>query len=142
MPQQPNLILHPSSGRKAAHLAVGGDDAVAGDDDGDGVAAAGGADGAGGGAEFLGDAAVGADVALRDALHDVPDQALEGGAFRADGQVEGVQVAGEIGAQLPVGLRDQRVLQRGFGGGDRVVGRVAGALRLPAQFGDRVVIDA
>lgn len=115
---------------------------MAGDDDGDGVAAAGGADGAGGGAELLGDAAVGADVALRDALHDVPDQALEGGAFRADGQVEGVQVAGEIGAELPVGLRDQRVLQRDFGGGYIFVGPVARVLHLPAQFGDGVIIDA
>ena len=65
--------------REAAHLAVGGDDAVAGDDDGDGVAAAGGADRAGGGAEFFGHDAKGADMALRDALHHAAQFAMGAG---------------------------------------------------------------
>ncbi len=74
--------------RKASEFTVGSEDAVAGDEEGDGVGAAGLADGAAavGVVDGAGDFAVGRGLVEGDKAKGVPDLLLEGGAL---GEIQG-----------------------------------------------------
>ena len=83
----------------AGEFAVGANDAVAGDDDGEEVGAAGGADGADGlgRADGLGDLGVGAGFAAGDFEQGLPDALLEGGGADVEGEGLRSGVFGETG---------------------------------------------
>ena len=90
MLQQPPLDRGPAAipvSGEAAEAALG-DDAVAGDDQRNGVAAAGVADGARAAAEAGGQFAVADGFTALQALQGAPDAALEAGAFEPERQVE------------------------------------------------------
>jgi len=112
----------------AVESAAGVEDAVAGDDDGDGVAGVGEADGAGGAgrSEKAGEFAVGGGASEGDAAEFVPDAVLEGGAAWGDGEaVEGGGVAVvEVGVEVVLDVVEEVVA--------RAVGKVVG---------DRVKVD-
>ncbi len=81
----------------------GGDHAVAGDDDGNGVGAVGAADAAGGAAGEGRDGGVGSGLAVGDGAQLGPDALAVGRAMWCERQGEGVQFAVEIGVQLVAG---------------------------------------
>src|SRR5690606_17863876 len=78
------------------------DDAVAGDDDGDGVLAVGQSHGADclGSADAFGDVFVADGYAIGDFRQRLPDALLKGSALGARWQIEVAQFAGEISPQL------------------------------------------
>ena len=83
----------------AGERAICSDDAVAGEDDGDGIGSIGGADGADGGwmADPFGELAVGGGCAAGDGAEGLPDFSLKRSAGGFDGDVvDGVEVAGEV----------------------------------------------
>ncbi len=81
---------------------VGADDAVAGNDDGDGVCSVSGADGAdgSGAADFFGEFAVRGCGAAGNCAQGAPDLLLEGGAGGLDGKgVDGLEVSVEVAGE-------------------------------------------
>lgn len=81
---------------------VGADDAVAGQDDGDGIGSVGGADGAnrGGMADLLGEFAIGDGGTAGDGAERTPNLTLKHGADGFDGEiVNGVEFSGEVAGQ-------------------------------------------
>lgn len=100
--QGEELPFDSQAGSEAAGGAMGGKDAVAWLDDGDGIAVAGLADGAGRGgfADCCGQLAVAAGFAVGDCAHDRPHGQLEGRACRLDGQGEDAAGAGEVLVEL------------------------------------------
>lgn len=104
--------------RVAVELALAVDDAVAGDDDGDGVGAVGGTDGAGRGgvADAPCEEAVGNGFAEGDVEEVLPDELVERGAAGREGSLEHAAGAGEVlgefvGESLDVGLRGGVILR-------------------------------
>ena len=102
--QQPDLLV--DSGGEAYEVSVFADDAVAGDDDGNGVDAVGAAHGAAGigAADFCGEVAVGAGGSVGDFLQGLPDLLLKGGACGAAFYGELCSLAGEVFRKLAGGF--------------------------------------
>jgi len=94
----------------ASEGAVGGDDAVAGDDDEDGVIVVGHADSAGGAGttQALGFLGVADGGAVGDALQHLPGALLEVGARQLERQVKGLERACEIILELVDALLHER----------------------------------
>lgn len=95
-----------------AQGAVVGDDAVAGDDDTDGVGGVGLAHGAGGAGwtERTGDVAVAARFAIRDREKRTPNALLVRGAFELEGEVEYAQLACEVKFELADSFAEHRLV--------------------------------
>lgn len=96
MAQEP--LFAPETAAVAGEFAVAGKNAVARDDDGDGVLAVGGAHGSDslGVANGVGDVLVGEEATVRDGEEFLPDALLEGRAGRFQGEVESLALALEI----------------------------------------------
>ena len=109
----------------AAEGGVGGDDAVAGDEEGDGIAGKSLADGPGGTAmKEPGEVAVGAGLAVRDGEKRLPDAALKGGTVRMEARKRTRLTAGKIIVQPSEGLGedgDRCGWHSGGGGGIGVI---------------------
>jgi len=106
----------------AAEGSVGGDDTVAGDEEGDGIAGQGLADCSGGRAmKEPGEVAVGAGLAVRDGEKRLPDAALEGGTLRMEARKSMRLPAGKIIVQPSEGLgNDGDRCGRHIGGGESI----------------------
>ena len=104
------LSLHGEPTAEPDQPAVAADDAVAGDDDGDGVGAVGGPHGAdrGGPADGLRQLPVAPRLAVGDALERGPHLPLERGAVRGEWNRKDDEIAGEVGCQLAAGFGDDR----------------------------------
>lgn len=92
-------------------FAAGGEDTVAGEEDGEGVVADGGADGAGGGGavEGVGDGGVGGGAAVGNGGEGVPHGFLEVGAAGVEGQGESGACAGEVFGELRGRVGEERM---------------------------------
>src|SRR5579883_704912 len=108
--QQERLGVEPA--RKACQLAVGSDHAMARRDDRDRVLAVGSTHRAhrARAADLAGDLRVGAGLAERDGEQRLPDFLLELGAEKIEFQIEGLATTGEIFAELPFGLNQDRMV--------------------------------
>src|SRR5258708_21750234 len=98
--QQLPLGRQPAAAREAAFLAAAGEYAMAGHDDGNGIARAGHADRARSRAQRHRHAAIGRGLAVRDLAHHRPDPVLEIGAARGEWQVEALELAAEVTLEL------------------------------------------
>lgn len=99
----------------ASQAAVGMDDPMAGDDDGEGVFAVGIAHGPAGAwaSDVRGQHGVAPGLAVGDVLQSLPDAPLEGRAPHIERKAERAQAAVEIGVELPVGLPQMLLDSRG-----------------------------
>ena len=104
--EEPTLEVETTG--ETAEGAVGADDAMAGDDDGDGVLSVGLSGGAksSGAADFLGEPAIAAGLAVRDGEQALPDGLLEVRApEEVEGETEPFQLSIEVSEQLPARFR-------------------------------------
>src|ERR1700716_2733901 len=129
--QQLPLGRQPAAARETAFLAAAGQYAMAGYDDGNGIARAGHADRARSRAQRHRHAAIGRGLAVRDLAHHRPDPALEIGAARGERQVEALELAAEVTVELARRLLEDRAR--------RLVAALAAGAR-PAHAGHGVVI--
>src|SRR5215469_8185400 len=100
------FLLDREASAVSGEFAAAADDAVAGDDDRDGIGAVGQAYGTRcvGVADASGKFPVGDGFSVRDAAETLPDGLLERRALRGEGEVEGFKLPGEVGAQLADGV--------------------------------------
>jgi len=100
------LFLDRQAAAVAGEFAVAADDAMAGDDDGDGIGSIGEADGARGFgiADAAGEFAVGDGLAVGNVAEQLPDFLLKGRALGSEREVEGFEFTAEVGAELADGF--------------------------------------
>ena len=107
--EEPLLAVH--SAAVAGEGTVGADDAMAGNDDGDGVAAVCAADGAAGGgiADAAGLLGIAAGLAEGDGLEVFPGAGFEIGSLEEEGDGKFAAMPGEIFGKLAAGLIEDRM---------------------------------